>query len=116
MEIIAKNWSGYYEELMEEIKILQKEIYKTNNPYDQWKTKEVLTILEYILNEYLSFLKTIQQDESYGIVFSQKLEIKLQKMHVELQNLKDHYEKLNKQEQIQYLNKWYKKYKEFRIE
>lgn len=116
MEIIAKNWSGFYEELMTEIKEVQKEVYKTNNPYQQWEKKEILIILEYILNEYLVFLKSIQEDETYGVIFTQRLEIKLRKMNVELQNFKDFYQKNNKEKQIQYLSKWFKRYKEFRLE
>ena len=116
MELIAKNWSGYYDELMGEIREVQKEVYKINNPYEQWEKKEILVILEYILNEYLSFLKSIQQDNTYGVIFTQKLEIKLQKLQIENQNLRNVYERNNKQQQIQYLNKWYKRYKEFRLE
>jgi TolA-binding protein len=101
---------------MNEIKTVQKQVYETTNPYEQWEKKEILIILEYILNEYLGFLKSIQQDQTYGVVFLQKLEIKLRKLNVEIQNLRDAYQKNNKQKQIECLNKWFKRYKEFRLE
>lgn len=68
----AKNWAPYYESLKSDYQEYDLKLKAVFDPYEQWRIKEVLTLLQKIMNEYISYLKRIGSDN--GVEFLKYLE------------------------------------------
>ena len=72
IELKAKNWAGFYENIKSQYEEYALQLKETFDPYKQWEIKEIQILLQDIMNTYIVYLKTIGNDN--GVEFLKWLE------------------------------------------
>lgn len=125
MELVAKNWGGYYEYLKTSLEETIEKRKTSYDPYIQIRLDDVRRIKHELMLEYVKFLDNVQTDFTRGKIFQDYLEKKVNEYSgkvylIKVDKKKDMEMKLNEtlsaQEQLHAVNLAFHKFKEFRLE